>query len=222
MKVATGLVIIAGVAVVGMGFAPSNIDPARKFGWCENIGWSNWRHDAPNPDDGVVVAPTHLAGMLWAENVGWINLGDGGPYENNPLDSSTFGVNVDPASGDLFGKAWGENIGWINFDTRATQGPHDQHARLDFCDNRLRGYAWGENIGWINLDHAVHFVGLGPDCQAGDVSCDGVIALSDYARFQSAVAGPDVATDCPIFDFDGDLDVDLADFGSFQTAFTGD
>jgi hypothetical protein len=212
-------VAIIAIPIAGS-FSPSNIDPPHKFGWGENIGWTNWQHDAPNAGDGVVVTPTYLAGMVWAENVGWINFGNGGgPYDNDPADSSTFGINIDFDSGDMFGKAWGENIGWINFDTRATQGPHNQQARLDFCDNRMRGYAWGENIGWINLDDAFHFIALGPECAAGDVACDGVIGLQDFSKFADAVSGPGVSADCSLFDADGDLDIDLIDFGAFQAAF---
>jgi hypothetical protein len=199
----------------------SNIEPNRKAAWGENIGWTIWRHDAPDLDSGAHVTPTHLSGMLWGENVGWISLGGGGPYENDPLDSSTYGVNVDPESGDLFGKAWGENIGWVNFDTRATQGPQGQQARLDFCENRFQGYVWGENIGWIQLGEGNNFVALGPDCPAGDVACDGVIALLDYSWFVQSVSGPGVEGDCLLFDFDGDDDVDLSDFRAFQVAFSG-
>jgi hypothetical protein len=207
---------------LGDGIGSSNIDAVHRFSWGENIGWMNWQHDAPIPGDGVTVTATHLAGFVWAENVGWINLGNGGgPYANDPSDSATFGINVDPSTGDLFGLAWGENVGWINFDTRATQDPHGQQARLDFCENRFRGYVWAENIGWINLGDVVNFVALGPTCPAGDVACDGVTALHDYAKFQESLTGPSVTTDCLLFDFDGDSDVDLIDFGSFQAAFAG-
>ncbi len=116
---------------------------------------------------------------------------------------------------------WGENVGWIIFDTRATQGPHNQQARFDICENRFRGYVWGENIGWLTLDDATHHVALGPDCPAGDMACDGVIGLPDYAKFHESLTGPGVPTDCLLFDFDGDFDVDLIDLGAFQAVFTG-
>ena len=223
MKTALFSTIVILAVPMGALLDPSNIDPAHRFAWTENIGWTNWQHDAPNLGDGVVVTATHLAGFVWAENVGWINLGNGGgPYTNDPADSATFGINVDPSTGDLFGLAWGENIGWINFDTRATQGPDNQQARLDICENRFRGYAWGENIGWINLDDATHFIALGPDCPPGDVACDGVVSWLDYERFQDALTAPDVIADCPLFDADGDGDIDLEDFGFLQTAFTGE
>lgn len=214
-------IVIVAVPIAGL-IDSSNVDPAHKFGWGENIGWTNWQHDTPISGDGIVVTATHLAGFAWAENVGWINLGDGaGPYANDPADSATFGVNIDFDTGDMFGKAWGENVGWINFDTRATQGPHDQQARLDICENRFRGYVWGENIGWINLNNALHFIALGPDCQPGDVACDGNIALLDYASFLGRLMGPDVSVDCPLFDANGDGDVDLRDFATLQAVFTG-
>lgn len=207
------------------GNAQSNVDPAHKFAWQENCGWLNWRHDAPMPGDGVRVTDTYLAGFVWAENVGWINLGNGSPpdgvhYLNDPTDSSTFGVNIDPDTGNLFGLAWGENVGWISFDTQAALEPYQQQARLDVCENTLFGYAWGENIGWINLDDAAHFIALGPTCAPGDVACDGVITLSDYTTFGEVFMGPDIPVDCPTFDSDGDADVDLRDFAILQAGFT--
>lgn len=199
----------------------SNIDPTHRFAWTENVGWINWQHGSPNQGDGVLVTTTYLAGFIWTENTGWINLGgippgDDTHYANDPADSTTFGVNVDPATGDLFGLAWGENIGWINFDTRGALGSHDQQARLDFCANRLRGFAWGENIGWINLNGPLHFIALGPTCMPGDAACDSIIALVDYAVLISRFKGPGVVVDCPSFDADNDGDVDLLDFATQQ------
>ena len=76
-------------------------------------------------------------------------------------------------------------------------------------------------VGWLNLDDALHAVALGPNCQPGDVACDGNIALPDYASFQGRLMGPDVVVDCPLFDANGDGSVDLRDFAALQVAFTG-
>jgi hypothetical protein len=57
-------------------------------------------------------------------------------------------------------------------------------------------------------------------CAPGDVACDGVITLSDYATFGEAFMGPGVPVDCPAFDSDGDADVDLRDFANLQAGFT--
>lgn len=211
--------------VIATALAQSNIDPAHKFAWQENCGWLNWR-DAHAGSQGVRVTARFLSGFVWAENIGWINLGDGTPpdgvhYVNDLADSSTFGVNVDSETGDLFGLAWGENVGWINFDTRTALGPHLQQAQLDLCDNTLAGYAWGENIGWINLDDTTHYVALGPVCAPSDAACDGVISLFDYLEFKRVFEGPTVLVDCPVFDPDGDGDVDLRDLAKLQADFTG-
>ncbi|HEY3243362.1 MAG TPA: hypothetical protein VGM03_08425 [Phycisphaerae bacterium] len=164
------LVVLTAVPAVpmyiGMGtaFAQSNIDPAHKFAWGENVGWTNWR-DANGGAQGVAVDGSFMGGFIWGENVGWINVGDGTPgtlcgglpcYANGT--GVDFGVNVD-FDGSLHGFAWGENIGWINFDGGALASPPNP-ARFDAAAGRLRGYAWGENVGWINLDDAVHFVGV--------------------------------------------------------------
>ena len=117
MRRRVSLMLVVSLASVGRAAAQSNIDPAHKYAWGENIGWTNWR-DANGGVDGVLVDGINqcLSGYIWCENAGWLDVGDGGcPYGNTTgLD---FGVNID-ANGDLFGYAWGENIGWVNFDTR--------------------------------------------------------------------------------------------------------
>ncbi|MCK4873994.1 MAG: hypothetical protein KAS72_14830 [Phycisphaerales bacterium] len=187
--------------------ADSNIDENHKYAWGENIGWTNWR-DANGAVDGVNVGQTFLGGYIWAENVGYINVGDGSPaggtyYAN--VDSSDFGVNVDPTTGYLFGYAWGENIGWINFNTMPYVGT--QGARYDAANHRFHGYAWGENIGWINLDDATHYVAVQPATCAGDLDGDGDTDQSDLgillAAYGISAAG----------DLDNDGDTDQSDLG---------
>lgn len=211
-------VVFAALAVTSTVADDSNIDPDHQFAWSENVGWTNWQHDTPNPDDGVFVGESFLAGLVWAENVGWINFGDGSPadgvhYAN--IDSSDFGVNVDSETGNLFGLAWGENVGWINFDTVLLGS---NRARLDECEHRFFGYAWSENVGWVNLNDATSFVAVGP-CIAGDIDCNGEVTLEDFAGFVSAIGGPEATAACSAFDVDGDNDVDLADFAEMQRAF---
>lgn len=216
-RIIFSLLAVGTLAVAG-GMASSNIDPAHRFSWGENIGWINWQHDTPLAGDGVLVDVDHLAGFAWAENVGWLNMGNGGgPYANDPGDSSTFGVNLNPGTGILSGLAWGENIGWVNFDTSAARG--QDGARFDNCNRRFRGFVWGENVGWINLNDATHFVAIGP-CDHGDFECDGDVELDDYAAFENVFFGPNVPVECTAFDVDGDTDVDLFDFGAMQTAIT--
>ena len=195
--------------------AQPHVDPVHRSGWCENVGWTNWQHDTPNPGDSVFVGDSFLAGFAWAENVGWINLGDGSPTDSVHYANSNgcdFGVNIDPDTGDLFGMAWGENVGWINFDTTAIG---DERARFSACDHRFFGYAWGENIGWINLDDGTHYVAVGP-CQEGDLDCDGIVALDDFTSFENAMTGPGASTTCSAYDANNDGDVDLADYAAMQ------
>ncbi len=152
---AAAVATASGIAAVN---AQSNIDPAHKFAWCENIGWTNWL-DANGMMDGVFVdtANGFLEGFTWSENTGWINAGPGGgPYLNTT--GLNFGVNI-LGNGDLDGFAWGENIGWINFGWAANTANADR-ARFDSGASRFRGYAWGENVGWMNLDDGTHYVGV--------------------------------------------------------------
>ena len=214
--------MIRGVAIaIALGtdvvYAQSNIDPANKFAWGENVGWTNWL-DANVSNDGVIVGTDFLEGFVWGENVGWINVGDGTPtngtdYAN--VNGTDFGVNV-LGDNDLDGFAWGENIGWINFGWGAAADEADR-ARFDFGAGRFRGYAWGENVGWINLDDAVHFVA------ATCISCQLFGDIVDV----SFAAIPDCLVDvsdllCVLDDFAdpglclGDGDLVAADFSCVQ------
>lgn len=212
------MAMVASLPVLSVS-AQSNVDPDHRWAWSE-IGWLNW-HDAGDGADGATVSPTFLSGLIWSESAGWINLGDGSPddgvaYAN--VDGLDFGVNVDPTTGSLSGLAWGEQTGWISMGT-VTRG--DQNATFEFCENRFSGYAWGEAMGWLHLDDATHVVALGPVCEVGDVVCDEMIALPDFALFEQFLEGPGVDVSCPLFDHDDDGDIDLADFAIFQSVFTG-
>jgi hypothetical protein len=204
--------------------AQFTVDDQLKFAFSENLGWTNWR-DAKSGADGALMHETFMSGFVWSENAGWINLGDGDPtdgvhYAN--LDSTDYGVNVDPDTGDLFGLAWGENIGWINFDTASSLAAFDQHARFDESAGRLFGYAWSENTGWINLDDSIHHVAFVAPAGDGDCDNDGDIDLIDFGAFQLCFSGTLPAEPgCECSDFDADGDIDLVDFGQFQLAFTG-
>ena len=173
--------VLVGAALSAEASAQSNIDPAHKFAWQENVGCTNWR-DAGDGAQGVEVLSDHIAGFIWCENIGFINVGRSGPYA--PATSQTgsdFGVNVAP-DGSLSGYAWGENVGWITFDT-STLGANA--ARYDDSTGRFHGYAWGENIGWLNLDDATHFVAVAPACPA-DLDGDGAVGSGDLAALLAA------------------------------------
>ena len=214
MRGTTYLTFIAGLSLAAVAEGQSNIHPAYKFAWGENIGWTNWR-DADAAADGVIVDATFLSGFIWAENAGWINMGDGSPadgvhYTND--DGLDFGVNLDPDSGDLYGLAWGENVGWVNFDTR---DKGEQRARLDAAACRFRGYVWGENVGWINLDDENHFVVLLHD---GDLDFDGDVDLADLSELLRNY-GTTSGMNWEDGDIDGDDDVDLADLSALLSRY---
>ncbi len=166
MRCARYMLLVVALASIGPARAQSNIDSTNRFGWAENVGWTNWR-DADGVNAGVVVGSSVLSGFIWSENTGWINVGDGTPsdgFQYANIDGTDFGVNID-ADGRLHGMAWGENIGWINFDGGAMADP-PQPARVACADppsgplSRLSGYVWGENVGWFNLNDVTHFVAV--------------------------------------------------------------
>ena len=52
----------------------------------------------------------------------------------------------------------------------------------------------------------------------GDYTCDGVLALTDYASWPACMTGPNAPgypAGCASFDLDGDEDVDLEDFAEW-------
>ena len=169
--------------VVGLSaalLAQSNIDNTipNKYGWGENVGWTNWRGEA-TPGQGAIVGNFVMSGYVWGENIGWINLGDGTPTSPPFYANATgldFGVNV-ASSGNLSGMAWGENVGWINFGGGAMATPA-QPARI-LCASppgqllaRLTGFVWAENIGWINLSDLTAGKYVAVDAATTPLACD--------------------------------------------------
>jgi len=214
IHIAVIVCVSAATALIGA----TNINPYQKWGWGENIGWTNWR-DANGGNEGVHIGVTFLSGYIWGENVGWINVGDGTPaggtyYAN--INGTDFGVNID-VNDDLYGLAWGENIGWINFDTRSKGA---QRARADRVANRLRGYVWGENVGWVNLDDATDYVGF-MECTCGDIDeSGGPIDLNDFVAFANCFGKlPTSSPECLCSDLDGSGVIDLNDFVIFSNLF---
>lgn len=221
------LVNVIAVAATASTLSPAvaqltDIDSVHKFSWAENTGWMNWR-DANASLNGVRLESTFLAGWIWSGSTGWIHVGNGSPadglhYAN--ADDSDYGVNIDPAVGDLFGLAWGENIGWINFDTRAALAAFGDQASFDSAAGRFRGFAWSENVGWINLDDATHYVAT--RCIA-NWNADGIFNTADFVAylndFNAAMAGqpftysdPDIAPPIGV--------LNTADFVAYLNAFT--
>jgi hypothetical protein len=207
---------IATLALATAASAQSSIDPNNKFGWTENVGWTNWR-DANSETAGVKVHPRFLSGWIWAENIGWISVGDGTPadclqYSN--VTGSDHGVNIMP-NGDLAGLAWGENVGWINFDTRPTLTGVGLQAKFNTVTRRFAGFAWGENIGWINLNDDTHTVRGLPTC-LGDVDQNGAVNFADLNQVLSSfnASGP-----CIIGDTNGDGVTDFQDLNNVLSFF---
>ncbi len=232
MKCVRMLIAAGFTAAAALG--QSNIDPAHKFAWGENVGWTNWR-DAGDPDDaqGVRVENSFLSGFIWSENVGWIDLGDGTPangvaYAN--VNGTDFGVNRDPNTDELYGYAWGENIGWLNFDGGGLATPPNP-ARVDVANCTLAGFVWGENCSWLNLDDANAYVALEATvCAAvvlGDLNCDGIVDFDDINPFVLALSNPAAYQaaypDCNILngDCDNDGDVDFDDINAFVALLGG-
>ena len=52
----TQIATLAFGALTTAAAAQSDIDPAHKEAWGENVGWTNWQHDAPDSGDGVIIA----------------------------------------------------------------------------------------------------------------------------------------------------------------------
>ena len=65
------------ISFASVTFGQSNIDPADKHAWGENIGWVNFDTASAAPDQARFdSAASRFRGYAWGENVGWINLDD--------------------------------------------------------------------------------------------------------------------------------------------------
>lgn len=148
--------------LIASAHADTTIDPANRYAWGANIGFTDWR---PSTADGVSVGPNFCSGFIYTANVGWIKMGTGMPAHGTSYSNdspSDFGVNcsVGPAGEkNLRGFAYGANIGWVNFE--ATGNP-----RVIVATGQLRGYIWSANCGWINLDDGNVFVATTPEPSA--------------------------------------------------------
>jgi hypothetical protein len=235
--------IIAGVVIAGaVGGAAAQVAPNAnaKFSWGENIGWMNWR-DSGTASVGeggsqavrLSAGGTFLSGFAWSENTGYVNFGDGTPGNGaayaNPTSGNVagvpdFGVNIDPATGELSGYAWGENIGWINFNMGSLSAA--QRPRLT-GEDRLVGHAWGENVGWINFSSTERgqFVSWGKVCNDVDFNNDG--SLFDPMDIDASLSvfseGPCIPAQnaCDAIDFNNDGSLfDPDDVDSFLSVFS--
>ncbi|MDD5759079.1 MAG: hypothetical protein PHI06_08345, partial [Desulfobulbaceae bacterium] len=128
----------AGAALLGQ------VSDTNKHAWSEASGWQNFQPTS----GGVTINSDHLTGFAWAANIGWIKLGadSGGPYANT--SATNWGVNRDPATGNLSGYAWSEAVGWINF------SPNSTPVNIDLATGDFTGYAYNGNIGYIHFANA--------------------------------------------------------------------
>ena len=90
-----------------------------------------------------------------------------------------------------------------------------------FSDVGCRFVRWSdeETECWNRINRDPRF--KEPEPPGGDVVCDEMIALPDFAQFEQYLAGPGVDVSCPLFDHDDDGDIDLSDFAVIQSVFTG-
>lgn len=158
MKKLIGVAFATALIGLASAIADTTIDPAKRYAWAANIGFTDWR---PSMTDGVNIGPNFCSGFIHAANVGWINMGSGAPANGTSYSNTSatdFGVNCSAgAAGEknLRGFAYGANIGWVNFE--ATGNP-----RVILATGQLRGFVWSANCGWINLDDANVFVQTAP------------------------------------------------------------
>jgi hypothetical protein len=64
----------------------------------------------------------NIFGHAWSHNTGWIKLNnctESGGTISCPSSGPTYGVNVDPVTGDVSGYGWSSSVGWIDFDSTA-------------------------------------------------------------------------------------------------------
>ena len=175
--------------------AQSTIDPTNRFAHGANVGWMNWRADAPS---GTVIGEYVCSGFIYAANIGWVNLGAGHPangirYQND--SAVDFGVNHD-GLGNLRGRAYSANAGWLSFENSGA-------PKVDLLTGRLSGFIYGANIGWISLSNAVAFVQTDAIAPGTDSDGDGIADAFEY-QFAGNLFTMNATSD---FDRDGSTDL---------------
>jgi hypothetical protein len=211
----SGTPIAQGVTVSGTGVTG--------YMYGENIGWINL-----NCSNNATCGSTgnygikndglgNLGGYAWGENVGWINFS----CNNNPSTCATtgsYGVHINPATGEWTGDAWGENIGWINFDhnqnaNRITTDDFDgvpgasDNCPFDAPSNQTNTDFDNPNFGFAGNDG---FGDLCDDDDDGD-GCDDVEEMVNSGNSEIFGGKRDFLDKWDFFDVTGDAAIDLAD-----------
>lgn len=113
----------------------------------------------------------NTTGYAWSENIGWVSFNSTDPGAGG---GASYGVQIDPATGNFSGYAWSENIGWISFNRADTGNPpappfnggSGPIAKYNSNTGVLTGWMWvlangGGWDGWIRF------------CDSGVANCSG-------------------------------------------------
>lgn len=105
------------------------------------------------PREAMAQAPGSIpvSGYAWSEHSGWIKFSSSTP----PAEGVSYGVGIDPVTGDFSGYAWSEHSGWIDF---APAGPYPGQpaysAKADLGTGQISGWARILSLGsdgWLKL-----------------------------------------------------------------------
>ena len=121
------------------------------------FGYTNFHQ----PNLTMAASSDNVHGWAWSDTVGWIsfNCTEGGPNQNDVCSTSSYGVNIDPSTGEMSGYAWSDNVGWISFKQADLAGCPSGSciAQVDLKTGAVTGWARalnsiGTDYGWISLD----------------------------------------------------------------------
>lgn len=93
----------------------------------------------------------NVSGWAWNSNIGWISLNC---TNDSPACSGTsYGVNVDAATGNFSGYAWSSGVGWINFAPAADFAtyPGCGYPNAPCNSAKYNSGAGGEVVGWAKI-----------------------------------------------------------------------
>jgi hypothetical protein len=133
---------------------------------------------------------------------------------------------IEPKAARSAGAKWRRtgSVRWYGDGERESSVPVGQHT-LEF--KAVHGWATPVElpvtVSMNSVTSAVVTYVCGAGLVPGDVNCDGIVDLFDFASFLLCLTGPDVeASDtCVGADIDGSGSVDIRDFAMFQLAFQG-
>lgn len=149
-----------------------------------------------------------LSGFAWSSTIGWISLSSLNDHDDTVSGVQTspvsYGVSIDPQTGNLLGNAWSSNVGWIQFGGLSgfPSGTSTTASNAKLVGSNIVGWAKALSAngfgwdGWISLTGANHGVTRSGSSLSGFAWGSDVVGWIDFSGVSfDAVGFPTVTFD---------------------------